>query len=69
MMDGLILGLVLRILVIQVVILLLLRPAILWYLKISRAINALESIAESLEQLPAAREYRNRTNPNPRRVA
>ena len=49
--------------------LILLRPLVLWYFKISRAVKALESIAESLEQLPAAKEHRNRLNQPRRRVA
>jgi len=49
--------------------LILLRPVILWYFKISRAVKALESIAESLEQLPAAKEHRDRLNQPRKRVA
>jgi len=49
--------------------LILLRSVILWYFKISRAVKALESIAESLEQLPAAKEHRDRLNQPRKRVA
>jgi hypothetical protein len=64
-----ILALALPLLVIQVVLLLLLRPILLWYLRIGRAVEALESIAESLEQMPAAKEYRTRLRQGGRRVA
>jgi len=62
------LQLVLTILGFQIVLLLALRPLILWYFKISPAVRALESIAESLEQMPAAREHRARMNQSVRRV-
>ena len=54
------LQLVLMILAAQAVILLALRPVILWYLGINRALKALESIAQSLGQMPAAKEARQR---------
>ena len=40
-----------------VVILLALRPLILWYFGISRIIGHLASMDESLRQLPAVRNY------------
>lgn len=52
-----------------IVLLLVLRPLVLWYWKVNRAIAALESIALSLEQMPAAKEYRSRQNAPRRRVA
>jgi hypothetical protein len=55
--------LALEILLIQIGLLLLLRPLIIWYLGIRRMIQALESIDESLSYLPgvhAARILRNR---------
>jgi hypothetical protein len=64
-----ILTLALPLLVIQVVLLLLLRPLLLWYLRIGHAVDALESIAESLEQMPAAKEYRTRVRQAGRKVA
>jgi hypothetical protein len=48
---------------------LLLRPIVIWYFKIGRAVEALESIAESLEQMPAAKEYRTRLRQAGRKVA
>jgi|HubBroStandDraft_2_1064218.scaffolds.fasta_scaffold167392_2 hypothetical protein len=46
----------------ELVLLLILRPVIWWYLGLSRAIRALESIASSLECLPCVRvrDERNR---------
>jgi len=63
------LQLLLQIIAVQILILLALRPLLLWYLKIGRAVTALELIAESLEQMPAAKEYRARNNQRGRRVA
>lgn len=48
----------LTVLAIQIPLLLLLRPLILWYFKINRAVEALESIDESLCYLPAVRQGR-----------
>ena len=45
------------------------RELLWWWFGIRRAIEALESIAESLEQLPAAREHRDRLNQPRRRSA
>jgi hypothetical protein len=42
----------------QAVILLLIRPLILWYFKINRMVEAMESIDESLCYLPAVRQGR-----------
>jgi hypothetical protein len=55
--------------VILLALMLLLRPIILWYWRIGQAVDALESIAESLEQMPAAKEYRTRIRSAGRRVA
>lgn len=63
------LALLIPILLIQVVLLLVLRPILLWYFRIGQAVDALESIAESLEQMPAAKEYRQRIRQAGRRVA
>lgn len=39
----------------QITLLLVMRPILLWYLKINRAVKALESIDQSLKCLPAVR--------------
>lgn len=59
----------LPLLLIQAVLLLLLRPLLLWYFRIGQAVDALESIAESLEQMPAAKEYRAKVRAMGRKVA
>ena len=46
----------------------LMRELLWWWFGIRRAIEALESIAESLEQMPAAKEHRARMNQSIRRV-
>lgn len=53
----------------QIVLLLVLRPMILWYFKFSRMTKALESIDESLKQLPAVQAYRAKMSQPRRRVA
>ena len=63
------LTLALEILAIQLLLLLLLRPLLLWYLKVSRIVKALESIDESLSYLPIVRQERVRRNRIPRRAA
>lgn len=63
------LTLALEILAIQLLLLLLLRPLLLWYLKVSRIVKALESIDESLSYLPAVHETRVRKNRPPRFAA
>lgn len=63
------LTLALEIIGLQILVLLLLRPLVLWYLGISRAVKALESIDESLSYLPAVRVERTRRNRIPRRAA
>ena len=54
------LQLALGILVGQIVLLLLLRPLVLWYFKLNRITKTLDSIDLSLSLLPAVREYRAR---------
>lgn len=49
------LQLALSILLVQVTILALLRPVILWYFQVDRRTKALESIARSLRYLPGVR--------------
>ena len=44
----------------QVILLLLLRPILLWYLKVNQAIRLLQSIDSSLKLLPAVRVDANR---------
>ena len=56
-------------LLVGALLMLILRPLVLWYWKISRAVEALESIALSLEQMPVAKEYRARVKQAARRVA
>ena len=51
---------VLELFLAQLVVLLLLRPLILWYFKLSRITKTLDSIDLSLSLLPAVREYRAR---------
>lgn len=63
------LTLALEILAIQLLLLLLLRPLLLWYLGLSRIAKALESIDESLSYLPAVHETRVRKNRPPRFAA
>lgn len=50
-------------LLVLIVVMLLLRPAILWYWQINRAVKALERIANSLELMPAVQEYRKAQQP------
>ena len=53
-----------------IAVLIFLVREVMWrWFGIRRAIRALESIAESLEQLPAAREHRDRLNQPRRRSA
>lgn len=52
--------LVMQLLAVQVIVLLVLRPIVWWYLGIGRAIRRLESIDASLKCLPAVREIRER---------
>ena len=54
------LNLVLTMLALEVLSLLLLRPLLMWYLKINRALRLLQSIDQSLKVLPAVREYHAR---------
>jgi hypothetical protein len=61
--------LALQILAIQALLLLLLRPLILWYLGLSRMTKALESIDESLSYLPIVNAERVRKNRPPRFAA
>ena len=61
--------LVLRILEIQIVLLVALRPLILWYFKLNRISKTLESIDESLKQLPVVQAYNTRISQAGRRVA
>lgn len=63
------LDLLIPILVIRAVVLLPLRPILLWYFRIGQAVDVLESIAESLGQMPAAKEYRSRIRSAGRKVA
>jgi len=63
------LQLALEILVIQLLILLALRPLVLWYFQLSRRTKALESIDESLSYLPAVHETRVKKNRPPRFAA
>ena len=63
------LTLALEILAVQILLLLLLRPLLLWYLGQSRIAKALESIDESLSYLPIVRQERLRRNRMPRRAA
>ena len=63
------LTLALQILAVQILLLLLLRPLVLWYLGIRRAIKALENIDESLSYLPIVRAERVRKNRPPRFAA
>lgn len=63
------LTLALEIIALQILVLLLLRPLVLWYLGISRAVKALESIDESLSYLPAVHQTRIRKNRPPRFAA
>lgn len=48
----------------EIVILLLLRPVILWYFRVSQAVKLLQSIDRSLKLLPAVR-----VDANKRRIA
>jgi hypothetical protein len=68
-MADLIIGPFLVFAVMLLALMLLLRPFVIWYFKIGRAVEALESIAESLEQMPAAKEYRTRVRQAGRKVA
>ena len=52
------LELALTLLLTQVLVLLLIRPLICWYLKINRMVKALESIDASLKCLPAVKNDR-----------
>lgn len=61
--------LALEILAIQALLLLLLRPLILWYLGQTRIARALESIDESLSYLPIVNATRTRKNRPPRWAA
>lgn len=63
------LTLALEIIAIQVGLLLVLRPLVLWYFQISRRTKALESIDESLSYLPAVQQTRVRKNRPPRFAA
>jgi len=60
---------VLRILEIQIVLLLALRPLILWYFRLSRITKTLESIDLCLKQLPAVQAYHTKISSAGRRVA
>jgi hypothetical protein len=53
----------------QGLMLLLLRPLILWYFKINRAVKALESIDQSLQYLPAVQNQGRPPSSSSRRVA
>jgi len=53
----------------QLVVLLLLRPVVLWYFRLNRIAKTLESIDESLKQLPAVQAYRTKISSAGRRVA
>ena len=63
------LQLTLTLIVVQVAILILLRPLILWYLKLNQIAKLLASIDESLKFLPAVRERRAVKPEVTRRVA
>jgi len=52
--------LALQMLLVQVTILLLLRPLLLWYLKMNQALKLLSSIDSSLKCLPAVQEEARR---------
>lgn len=54
---------------VEIVLALILVVMFLAFLKISRGVKSLESIAESLEQMPAAKEYRSRIRQAGRKVA
>ncbi len=41
---------------VTILLLLILRPLILWYWRVNRAVAALEDIAASLRELPAVRD-------------
>jgi len=53
----------------QIVILLALRPVILWYCKLNRIAKTLESIDLSLKQLPAVQAYRGTISQQGKKVA
>jgi hypothetical protein len=63
------LELALTLLLTQGLILLLLRPLILWYFRIPRMLRALESIDASLKCLPAVKNQRQMNQSQQRRVA
>jgi hypothetical protein len=63
------LQLALSLLAAQAILLLLLRPLILWYFKINRAVKALESIDQSLKYLPAVQNQGRPPSSSSRRVA
>ena len=60
---------VLELFLAQLVVLLLLRPLILWYCKLNRISKTLESIDLSLKQLPAVQAYHTKISQAGRRVA
>lgn len=53
----------------QLVLLAILRPVILWYFQLSRRTRALESIDQSLKQLPAVKASLATSRVGARRVA
>jgi hypothetical protein len=63
------LQLVLSILLAQMLILLAIRPLILWYFQLGRMAKTLESIDLSLKQLPAVQAYHTKISQAGRRVA
>jgi len=63
------LQLILTVLLAQMLILLAIRPLILWYFGIERMTKILESIDLSLKQLPAVQAYRGTISQQGKKVA
>jgi hypothetical protein len=58
--------LALQMVLLQVIVLLLLRPILLWYFKVNQALKLLRSIDSSLKCLPAVRAQRPELSKVPR---
>ena len=54
------LQLALQLMLLQVIVLLLLRPILLWYLKVNQGLKLLRSIDQSLKCLPAVQQQNQR---------
>jgi len=58
--------LALQMVLLQVIVLLLLRPILLWYFKVNQAMKLLASIDQSMKCLPAVRQLRSNLSNLPR---